>query len=264
MIETICQTEWSRRLTKDESKEKTRYRTTKHVVMNLNKKLISMAILLLTGASVFAQTAQEVLTNSGNAFRDNEYLSMEVAMYNYASSSSSGALVGRGAMHRDGSSYYSKFMNDEMISNKHCTVILNHDSKKMYCFTGEKQKKNKPGIAPPDSLATAGDSLVLEGVENGCHKVVIYHKNSFYLRTEMLISMQTFLPSKITYFHAPSNEEFTTDVYKTEILYEKISFEKPKGDLFSEEKYVEKKNGTWIATTEYKNYKLTVSENPEQ
>jgi hypothetical protein len=232
--------------------------------MNLNKKLISIAIVLLTGANVFAQTAQEVLIKSGNAFRDNEYLSMEVAMYNYASASSSGVLVGRGAMHRDGNSYYSKFMNDEMISNKHCTVILNHDSKKMYCFTGEKQKKNQQGIAPPDSLAAAGDSVVLAGEENGCHKVVIYHKNSFYLRTEMLISMQTFLPSKITYFHAPATEDFTTDVYKTEILYEKISFEKPDGDFFSEDKYVEKKNGMWIATSKFKNYKLTVSENPEQ
>lgn len=230
----------------------------------MKRNAVLIIATLLTTASLCAQTAQEILTASGNAFRDNEYLSMEVVMYNYASAYSSAVLVGRGTMHRDGNSYYSKFMNDEMISNKHCTVILNHDSKKMYCFTGEKQKKNKPGIAPPDSLGAAGDSLVLEGIENGCHKVVIYHKNSFYLRTEMLISMQTFLPTKITYFHTPANEEFVTDVYKTEILYEKISFEKPEGGFFSEEKYVEKKNGTWIATSAYKNYKLVVSQNPEQ
>jgi hypothetical protein len=230
----------------------------------MKQRIKFLIAALVVTASLGAQTAQEILTKSGNTFRDNEYLSMEVAMYNYASASSSGALVGRGVMHRDGSSYYSKFMNDEMISNKHCTVILNHDSKRMYCFTGEKQKKNQPGIAPPDSLAKNGDSLVLEGIENNCFRIAIYHRNSFYLRTEMLISAETFLPSKITYFHAPANEDFTTDMYKTEILYEKISFEKPDGDFFSEGKYVEKKNGTWISTAAYKNYKLTVSENPEQ
>lgn len=232
--------------------------------MNWKKKLI-LTVIVLAGAIIApAQTAREILTKSGNAFRDNEYLSMEVSMYNYASASSSGTLVGRGVMHKDGNSYYSKFMNDEMISNKHCTVILNHDSKRIYCFEGEKQKKSRPGIGSPDSLALEGDSLVLEGVEHGCYKVVIYHRNSFYLRTEMLISMETSLPSRIVYFHAPANEDFSTDAYKTELLYEKISFEKPDGELFSEEKYLEKKNGMWITTPAYKNYKLTVSETPEQ
>jgi hypothetical protein len=233
--------------------------------INIMKALLKITVLLFFLSPVAdAQTAEEVLTKSGNAFRENEHLSMEVAMYNYASASSPGVLVGRGMMHRDGDSYYSKFMNDEMISNRNSTVILNHDAKSMYYFRGERHAKKQQGIISPDSLAANGDSVTLAGMENGCHKVVIYHKRSYYVRTEMLISAETFLPSKITYFHAPASDDFTTDVYKTEILYEKISFEKPDGELFSEDKYVEKKNGTWIPAAAYRNYKLIISENPEQ
>jgi len=229
------------------------------------KKRLSLLLLLLVQYATFAQTAQEVLTASGNAFRDNEYLSMEVAVYNYATSTSAGVLVGRGSMSKSNDGYYSKFMNDELISNKHCTVILNHDAKSMVCFTGEKQKRrNRQVGTSPDSMARPGDSLVYMGEENGMKRVIIYHKNSYFLRTELFLSAATSLPSRIVYYHVPENDEFTTDAWKTEILYEKISFEKPTGDLFSEEKYVEKKNGTWVATPAFKNYKLTVSETPEQ
>lgn len=230
----------------------------------MKNRIKTLIVALLIVGSAFAQTAQEILTASGDAFRDNEYLSMEVSMYNYVSSTAQGVLVGKGTMRRSKDAYYSKFMNDEMISNKNCTVILNHETKNMYCFTGEKQKRGKQTVAPPDSLARDGDSLVLAAVENNCNHVIIYHKNSYFLKTELYISIATSLPSKIIYYYAEANEDFTTDMYKTELLYEKISFEKPDGDLFSVEKYVEKKNGKWIATTAYKNYKLTVSETPEQ
>lgn len=223
-----------------------------------------IATLLIT-ASLYAQTAQEVLTASGNAFRDNKYLSMEVSAYNYATSVSQGVLLGKGMMCKSPEGYYSRFMNDEMISNKNCTVILNHDARSMVCLVGEKQKrKGSQMTIAPDSLAQPGDSLVYGGMINGEKLVTIYHTNSYFLRTELYISAATSIPSRIIYYHAPANEDFTTDAYKTEIVYEKISFEEPTGTGFSEEKYVEKKNGKWLATPAFKNYKLTVSETPEQ
>lgn len=186
-------------------------------------------------------------------------------MYNYVSATAKGQLIGKGEMHKSKDSYYSKFMNDEMISNQNCTVILNHDSKEMYCFIGEKQKRrDRQAIVPPDSLSRPGDSSVLVGIENGCNHIIIYHKNSYYLRTELFISIATNLPSRIVYFYAPDTEDFAVDAYKTELVYEKISFDEPDKDIFSEEKYVEKKNGKWFTTTAFRNYKLTVSETPEQ
>jgi len=226
-------------------------------------KKILFIILTCIACDVFAQSAQEVLSACTNAFRDNKYLSMEVAVYNYANSTSSGELLGRAIMRKSDNNYYSKFLNDEMISNKNCTVILNHESKTMRCFVGQNQKHNQVA-ATPDSVLLPGDSLVYNGIENNERHVTIYHKNSYYLRTEMYFSVATSLPSRIIYYHAPANEEFTTDAYKTELLYEKISFEKTDEDIFSEKKYVERKNGKWIAAPEFKNYVLTVSETPEQ
>lgn len=222
-------------------------------------------LMLAVSGCISAQTAQQVLTDAGNAFRDNKYLSMEVAVYNYENSTSTGVLLGIGIMRKSPEGYYSKFMEDEMISNKHCTVILNHGARSMMCFSGEKQKrKNNNVMVAPDSMVNPNDSLVYMGIVNAEKHVVIYHKNSYFLRTEMFLSVATSLPSRIVYYHAPANDDFTTDAYKTELLYQKISFEEPEESLFSEEKYVEKKNGTWISTPAYKNYKLTVSETPEQ
>lgn len=227
------------------------------------KKCFTLIVLFLA-CRLSAQTAQQVLTESGNAFRDNKYLSMEVSVFTYSGSTASGVLIGKGQMRKSPEGYYSKFMDDEMISNRHCTVILNHASKTMVCFTGEKQKrKNTQAMVPADSLGRPGDSLVYRGVENGEKHVTIYHKGWFYVRTEMYIAEATSLPSRIIYYHAQANDEFTTDAYKTEVVYEKISFEEPESKWFSEEPYVEKKDGKWIATAAYKKYKLTVSETSE-
>lgn len=221
--------------------------------------ILLFALLLAVNSN--AQDARAELKAAGEAFRKYENLNMEVAVYTYEKQSSPASLVGKGKMSKSEKGYYSRFMNDELISDKNGTVILNHEQKTMHYFDGT--NKTKKGFLPqPDSLSSA-DSAVYLGLENGMKHILIYHRNSFIERTEIYINPATSLLSRIVYYYPPANEDFTADAYKSEVVYEKTSFDKPDDSLFDKDRYVNKKNNTWIATAAWSKYQLTVVTAPE-
>lgn len=232
----------------------------------IRKYAVSTIVVVLTTLQfAYSQTGQQVLSECSNAFSKYENLSMEVAVSNYATPTAPAVLLGTAVMHKSKDGYYSKFLSDEMISNNTCTVVMNHDGRLMYCFTGEKNKRSKnQNVMVSDSMAATGDSIHYAGLIDNMKCVIIYHRNSYYSKTELYISPATSLPSRIVYYHVPANDDFTTDVYKTELLYNKISFEKPDASFFDESKYVVKKNGIWQTTPEYRNYKFNTSQSPSR
>jgi hypothetical protein len=231
--------------------------------LNRMKKLVLILIVVLTGTNLFAQDARAILKAAGEAFRKHENLNMEVAVYTYEKENSAASLVGKGKMSKSDKGYYSRFMNDELISNKNGTVILNHEQKTMHYFEGENNKAKKGFVPQPDSLS-AGDSAVYLGMENGLQHVLIYHRNSYIERTEVFINASTSLLSRIVYYYPPANEEFTADAYKSEVIYEKINFDKANESLFEIGRFVDKKNKTWVATAAWSKYALTVVTAPEK
>lgn len=230
----------------------------------MNRIITASLVLLLISLPGFAQTATDELRASGNAFRKYENLSMQVSVYTYATANpASASFVGKGKMSKSKEGYYSSFLNDEMISNSSCTVILNHESKTMHCFDGDERKKRKDAFVPQLDSVRPGDSLQYKGIVNGMKLVVIYHKNSYISKSEIYINPSTSLYSRIVYYYAPANEDFTADAFKSEIIYDQVSFDEPDAKLFSTEKFISHKNKTWVSTPAFKNYRLTVVMPPE-
>jgi len=230
----------------------------------MERRLRLLGLLLLVFASGFAQDAKKELQAATEAFSRYENLSMEVSAWSYATpKSSSVALIGKGKMCKSKKGYYSRFLDDEMISDAHCTVILNHATKSMYCFDGDEGKRKRSFVPELDSLAATADSLVYKGMVNDMKLIVAYHKNSFILKTEIFIDPSTSLMSRLVYYYPPANEEFTADAFKTEVIYEKISFDEPDESLFATGSYVQRKNKTWVAAAPWSTYHLIVVSTPE-
>lgn len=228
------------------------------------KRLLFIAFLFLLWGSGFAQDAGKELHAATEAMQAYENLSMDVAVYSYATPNpASRSLVGKGVMCKSKKGYYSRFLSDEMVSNSTCTVILNHETKTIHCFDADTKKRKKDAFAPQLDSLGVNDSAVYKGMVDGLKLVVIYYKNAYISKCEVYINPTTSLYSRIVYYYPPANEDFTADAFKSEVVYEKVSFDEPDASLFSTDKFVIRKNKTWTTVPAFKNYHLTVVTPPE-
>lgn len=229
------------------------------------KRIFLFLLFCSTGFYLPGQSAQQELRAAAAAFRNYENLSMEVSAYVYATPrAASGTLIGKGKMSKSAKGYYSRFQDDEMVANTSCTVIINHAAKTIHIFNDDQRRKRKDSFIPQlDSMNNGNDSMVYRGIVDGMKLVVIYSKNSYVRQTEVYINPSTSLMSRIVYYYAPPTEDYTADAYKSEIVYDKISFDEPDAALFSTEKFVAQKNKTWVAAAAFAQYHLTVVTTPE-
>ena len=215
----------------------------------------------------FAQNAATELSKTTQAYIAADNLSMDAEVTVYKDKNDNkGSLMGLGLIRKTKENYYSKFVTDEMISNKHCTLIIDHDDKTVTYFEAANLIKNKKNYQLPniDSLLTHNnDSVVYIGLQNGYKHFSFYNKFSPIIQTDLFIDQKTSFVKKIVYYYADSNEEESYDMYKVMIEYKNISLKNPGSDFFSEKKYIQMQKGQPVLNANYKNYKLTIAKNEQ-
>jgi hypothetical protein len=225
---------------------------------------ISLFAFLFFSFNLSSQSVQEIIAATRSAYVIHENLSMNVSVLNYATSASASAtLVGNGKMSKTKNGYYSKFMNTELVSNKTCTVVIDHDMKEItFLPAGKKDLRKMDFISSLDSLSASYDSVIYRGVINGDKLLVFFGNDQYVIKTEVYISASTSLIDKIVYYYAPDTEDDAVDAFKTEIIYKDVSFESIDESVFSEEKFIVLINKQWKPVAAYKNYHITVVAKP--
>ena len=223
-------------------------------------------ILFLAPALCTAQvkTSGELLKETTQAYLDAKDLSMDVDVYTYVSATQPGELLGQGQIRKSGDSYYSKFLTDELIVNKNCTVVLDHNDKTITWYDHEKNKKQKnksPELPNLDSIS-GGDSIVYKGIVNGQRHFLFYSRSLFssIRLTEVLINDQSHFVERIVYFYRDNSNDEAYDMYKVVIDYVNISTARPSASCFSEGKYISYSKGKPVLNAAFSKYELIIAE----
>lgn len=231
--------------------------------MNLRKSIFVM--LFCAGViGLHAQTAQEILQKAREAWTVHEHLSLEVDVKLYEKASSPATLLGTAVMRKSGSNYYSKFLDNEMLSTASGAVILDHTSRQITWLPDEGKRRRKQQFEPQIDSISPNDSVVYLGLKDNVHQLEIYHRSGYITKTVFQLSASTFLPEKVVYYYAPANEEDDPGAYKSELVYKNISFEPVKSDLFSEKKYIVRSGDAVKPAPAYASYKVIAAKPHKQ
>src|SRR5437016_567124 len=93
-------------------------------------------IILLAGTfGSFSQKITDDLKKMREAIQNSNTISSDVLVIGYKDKSDKkGSVIGTGMLRKAKNSYYSKFDSDELISNKNCTLIIDHNDKSVTWF----------------------------------------------------------------------------------------------------------------------------------
>lgn len=234
-----------------------------HLKVNI---LALLLLCLLPAFPLRAQSATDAFRNYRTATGAHESISMDVEVFTYATARSrNGVKIGSGIMRSSKGSYYSKFMNDELLSTREHVLILDHSSRSMTLFTDLKDgKRNKEKFMPDvDSLLKMNDSVVYKGIIGNEEVVELFNNTGYIRKTEIRFNIQTHFINRIVYFYAPADNENDFGAYKAEVIYKKVSFDAIDKTVFDEAKYILYKNKRWQPAAGFAAYKLNVTTPPK-
>ncbi len=220
-------------------------------------------LVILLSLFSFSSKAQSVAAEL-NKVRENYltgYLKMEVEVTGYKNEfSDQGVLIGTGKMVKSEDSYYSQFMNNEMLVSGGHTIVINHTNKSIAYFENKKVLQNPMSELNIEGLLAGSDSIIFKEEKQGQKRYCFYNKSATAYKTDLYIDTRTYLVSRITYLSRPLNAKEEIEFLKMDIRYSNVSItpfrEKA---LFSEEKYIIKKHGDLVPADKYANYTLKVT-----
>jgi hypothetical protein len=174
----------------------------------------------------------------------------------------SGIVIGKGLIRKSKENYYSRFKDDEMIVNKKCMLIVDHEQRNVKYFNSADMHKMPTSFEMPkmDSLIKQNDSVVYKGITDGLEHYVFYKAKATITRTDVYVSQTTHFIKNIVYYYTTSKTEGNYGMYKVVITYENIKLHNVDNSFFSEKKYVDYKNGKPMLQTAYGNYKLIIAD----
>ena len=223
------------------------------------KIYIAFFLLVFTASDTTAQTAASELDKVSQSYLSAEHLSMEANVYVYSSKIDvAGSFLGKGVMRKSKNNYYSRFLDDEVIINSRCMLIIDHSRKTIELYDAVKSRKKNATQHLPDvkAIMASNDSVKYHGVRSGMKHFTFYNKRASVVKTELYVNAATGFIEKIEYYYSQSNVEESYDAYKVVIEYQGISVKNPGEEPFSEKKYVSRKGSNMILAPSYKNYQL--------
>lgn len=220
---------------------------------------IGILLLLFAAIDTTAQTAAAELEKVALSYHSAQHLSMEANVRVYTSKADkTGNFLGKGVMRKSKGNYYSRFLNDEMIINNRCVLVIDHAQKTIEFYETLKNRKRDAAKYMPDVKAIMGanDSIRYNGVKSGMKCFTFYNERSPITRTELCVNAATGFIEKIEYYYTQDDAEESYDAYKVVVEYRNISTKNPGEEIFSEKKYVMHKSGNTVPAPSYKNYQL--------
>ena len=205
----------------------------------------------------------EELWKVRDAYLNAKHFSADVTASGYNRTGKTPVFTAVGTFRKNESGYYSRFMNDELISNKNCTVIIDHYDKSITWFdpVGAKAKKIKQEIVQLDSLMQRADSVISLGTQNGLRKFSIYEHAADIVQTDLFIDPVSIFIKRIVYYYRAPDDEQDIELAYMEITYKNISTANIPADKFSEKKCIDYRNGKPVPTGSCSGYELTVAPN---
>ena len=228
-------------------------------------RILFLSVISIYSSSGYGQDrfVSSELTKVSKAYLAATDFSADVKVISFATEKQLvGQSLGMGMMRKSKDNYYSKYLDDEMICNNNCTLIIDHSGKIVSYFdkSSAAKKLSVSNFPSMDSLLKKTDSTRYEGIVNGEERFVLYTGKTAILRTELFITPQDHFLRKLIYYYAPNTQDNAYDMYKIEITYVNISLGKVDNDFFSEKKYIDYKNGKPVLKQEYTAYKLHVGD----
>lgn len=224
--------------------------------------MMRIKIILFLGlisANIFAQNVESDFEKIKSFFEKNDQFSFDVMVTVYKNKSDkNGQVIGSGKTSKSGGYYYSKYETDEMIVGDKGTLLLDHQGNEMVFFA-DKNVFNKNGLSPDfGDLMEKTDSVIFVDKTGSILHYVLFASKGLYSRTDVFFDAGSGFLSKIEYFHARTDPQFTVDAYKTVIKYNNLSMKPQNKSLFLIGKYISKTGKTWLPNKNYANWKLTI------
>lgn len=128
----------------------------------------------------------------------------------------------------------------KMVVNDGCILYINEENRQMiYTIRNSKNEMvipNQNAVATIDTILKKSDSVVYSGVRDNCKKYIIYSGKGEIVRSEMLISRESSLITKIVYYYKAEKDG---NASKVEINYVKMNTAPQFADNeFSEKQYM--------------------------
>jgi hypothetical protein len=224
---------------------------------------IALALCIFMAGSTSAQTAAAELEKVSTAYSNARHLSMEAHVHVFKDKNDkTGSFAGKGIMRKSKGCYYSRFLNDEMIVNSRCALVIDHAQKTMDYLESAGTKNKNAGQQMPDvkQMISENDSVKYHGVKAGQKHFTFYNKRAPIVQTELYTNATTGFIEKIVYYYNQGSGDEDYGAYKAVIEYRSISLKDPGDDAFSEKKYVTRKGRAIAPAPAYKNYHLTVED----
>jgi hypothetical protein len=224
---------------------------------------ILFIILFLRQDSFCQKNIGPELTKVSQAYLKAIDFSADVKVVSYKTKNDiNGQPMGKGVIRKSKQGYYSKYLDDELMTNEKCMLIIDNGKKEITYFDGSGYNfkgMSQPTLPPIDSLLKRNDSVVFKENENGENHFIFFNKQGATIRTDVYVNRQTHFVSKIVYYYAASDKKSNYDMYKVEITYLNIKIDKIDNSFFSESKYVSYKKGKPVVQAAYDKYKLNIT-----
>lgn len=225
------------------------------------RRFIITFIFPLLCCSLKATDASQLLQETIDTYAHAKDISMDIIVHLYDSPMDlTGKIMGEAKVRKSEGNYYSKFLDDEMIVNGKCCLLIDHGDKSItYCNSSSKDLRSRfPMIL--DSVLTKSDSLVYSGVTNGQRHFTIYNKGSYISQADIYIDDVSHIIKKIIYYYHVLNGDESIGAYKVELDYTSTNFSSLGNSWFDESKYILYKKGIPYLKPGYSSYTLTISD----
>jgi len=218
-----------------------------------------MSSMLVKAQSVALIEYKKVLT----AYDNLKDISFNVDVYAYDSPyDKTPELYGSGFVYKSGTSYHSKFSDEENISSNEMSLCIDHETKTMDIFEYKMPQQNKEFLKgidkyAQDALLSFDSSIVYKGISDGKKHFVILTPGEDIVQSDLYVDPATNLFTKIVYYYnTAKSEDFEMGVNRIIIYYKNISLAKPSEDWFSFKKYISRNETGIKVMPSFKGYKI--------
>ena len=226
-------------------------------------KIITVSVLLLLIIPhVYSQNITEDLKRINETYARLKDISMKVEYRVYDHYNSSNPIqVEHGYVVKNNELMINKIGNVEIISSAEYQITVNHDEKVIFLRSSDSSFQITPGMMYDNLEKMSSQFDNIEFVPgSSASEYVISFESAQFKKASIVFNKRTFFIEKITIFYKEgislnSDENDVKDQPKLEIEYSDIKTNaKINGDLIT--KYIQKENGTFTLSNEYRAYTL--------
>ncbi len=225
-----------------------------------------VALCSLNTSTGISREATKDLLEVAHFYENCPQISMDITVMAYGSETDNqGMLLGKAIMKKQGKNYYSKFLQEEMITNRENTLIIDHEEKSFLFFDHPSPVSEQQLTAfKLDSLLATGDSLTYEGMKSKHRHYRMLPATGSIRQVEIFLDAKKPLIKRIVYTYRESTDEFDHGMYRVSIDYHTVKTGSPDPGYFSISKYIRLSENGAVPREAWKDYNLRTITNHTQ